>query len=378
MSVSTYHHNTTVTKPVNRIGFLLLDNFTMLALASAVDPLRMANQLTGKELYDWYTISENGQTVTASDGISVIPDSSMADAPLLDTLIVVGGVNITRSFTSKQIYWLQSLARKHVKLGGVCTGPYLLAEAGLLDGYQCSVHWECIATLQERHPRVSCLNHLFVIDRDRMTCSGGSVPLDMMITMIQKDYGRELGSSISEMFICDRVRGDSDYQRIPLKHMIGTAQPKLVEAITLMEANIEETIELDELASYVGLSRRQLERLFQKYLHCSPSKYYLKLRLYRARQLLRQTSMSIIEIATACGFVSSPHFSKCYRIHIGISPKAERVGTQGVALSNVPLVAAAIGQQNVVDLMEYNMTPLRSSKVLFEAQHEPTYGSVSL
>ncbi|MFC3024419.1 AraC family transcriptional regulator [Vibrio zhugei] len=117
MSVSTYHHNTTVTKPVNRIGFLLLDNFTMLALASAVDPLRMANQLTGKELYDWYTISENGQTVTASDGISVIPDSSMADAPLLDTLIVVGGVNITRSFTSKQIYWLQSLARKHVKLG---------------------------------------------------------------------------------------------------------------------------------------------------------------------------------------------------------------------------------------------------------------------
>ncbi|WP_261809184.1 GlxA family transcriptional regulator [Vibrio zhugei] len=204
------------------------------------------------------------------------------------------------------------------------------------------------------------------------------MPLDMMITMIQKDYGRELGSSISEMFICDRVRGDSDYQRIPLKHMIGTAQPKLVEAITLMEANIEETIELDELASYVGLSRRQLERLFQKYLHCSPSKYYLKLRLYRARQLLRQTSMSIIEIATACGFVSSPHFSKCYRIHIGISPKAERVGTQGVALSNVPLVAAAIGQQNVVDLMEYNMTPLRSSKVLFEAQHEPTYGSVSL
>ncbi|SJL83810.1 GlxA family transcriptional regulator [Vibrio palustris] len=378
MSVSNYKLNTTVTKPVNRIGFLLLDNFTMLALASAVDPLRMANQLTGKELYDWYTITENGQMVTASDGINVTPDCSMVDAPVLDTLIVVGGVNITRSFTSKQVSWLQSLARKHVRLGGVCTGPYLLAEAGLLDGYQCSVHWECLATLQERHPRVSCLNHLFVIDRDRMTCSGGSVPLDMMITMIQKDYGRELGSSISEMFICDRVRGENDYQRIPLKHMIGTAQPKLVEAITLMEANIEETIELDELAVYVGLSRRQLERLFQKYLHCSPSKYYLKLRLYRARQLLRQTSMSIIEIATACGFVSSPHFSKCYRIHIGISPKAERVGTQGAALTNVPLVAAAMGEANVVNMLEYNMAPLRSSKVLFEAQHEPTYGSVSL
>lgn len=335
MSVSINQFDGSSNKEVNRIGFLLLDNFTMLAFSSAVEPMRMANQLTGKELYDWYVISEDGDYVEASDGITIKPDCSMADAPQLDTLIVVGGVNITRSFTRKQVTWLQSLARKHVGLGGVCTGAYVLAEAGLLDGYQCSVHWECLATLQERHPRVNCLNHLFVIDRDRMTCSGGSVPLDMMITMIQKDYGRELGSSISEMFICDNIRGESDTQRIPLKHTIGTAQPKLVEAIILMEANIEETIELDELAVYVGLSRRQLERLFQKYLQCSPSKYYLKLRLNRARQLLRQTSMSIIEIATACGFVSSPHFSKCYRVHIGISPKAERLGTHSAAVANV-------------------------------------------
>ncbi len=378
MSVSMNMFDEKSNKEVNRIGFLLLNNFTMLALASAVDPLRMANQLTGKELYDWYTITEDGSQVRASDGITITPDCSMSEAPQLDTLIVVGGVNITRSYTRRQISWLQSLARKHVRLGAVCTGPYLLAEAGLLDGYQCSVHWECLATLQEQHPRVNCLNHLFVIDRDRMTCSGGSVPLDMMITMIQKDYGRELGSGISEMFICDRVRGENDYQRIPLKHMIGTAQPKLSEAITLMEANIEETIELDELAGYVGLSRRQLERLFQKYLHCSPSKYYLKLRLYRARQLLRQTSMSIIEIATACGFVSSPHFSKCYRIHIGISPKAERLGTQGVDMADIQLTPVALNRPNVMDMMQYNIAPLRSSKVLFEAQYEPTYGSVSV
>ncbi|WP_319534336.1 GlxA family transcriptional regulator [uncultured Vibrio sp.] len=377
MSVSINQFDGSSNKEVNRIGFLLLDNFTMLAFSSAVEPMRMANQLTGKELYDWYVISEDGDNVEASDGITIQPDCSMADAPQLDTLIVVGGVNITRSFTRKQVTWLQSLARKHVGLGGVCTGAYVLAEAGLLDGYQCSVHWECLATLQERHPRVNCLNHLFVIDRDRMTCSGGSVPLDMMITMIQKDYGRELGSSISEMFICDNIRGESDTQRIPLKHTIGTAQPKLVEAIILMEANIEETIELDELAVYVGLSRRQLERLFQKYLQCSPSKYYLKLRLNRARQLLRQTSMSIIEIATACGFVSSPHFSKCYRVHIGISPKAERLGTHSAAVSNVSVAPPALESNTIVDLMQFD-TPLRSSKVLFEAQHEPTYGSISI
>lgn len=378
MSVSINQFDCSSNKEVNRIGFLLLDNFTMLAFSSAVEPMRMANQLTGKELYDWYVITEDGDDVEASDGITIKPDCSMADAPQLDTLIVVGGVNITRSYTRKQVTWLQSLARKHVGLGGVCTGAYVLAEAGLLDGYQCSVHWECLATLQERHPRVNCLNHLFVIDRDRMTCSGGSVPLDMMITMIQKDYGRELGSSISEMFICDNIRGESDTQRIPLKHTIGTAQPKLVEAIILMEANIEETIELDELAVYVGLSRRQLERLFQKYLQCSPSKYYLKLRLNRARQLLRQTSMSIIEIATACGFVSSPHFSKCYRMHIGISPKAERLGTHSAAVANVNVAPPAIESDTIVDLMQFDTTPLRSSKALFEAQHEPTYGSISV
>lgn len=375
MSVSINQFDYSSNKEVNRIGFLLLDNFTMLAFSSAVDPMRMANQLTGKELYDWYVISEDGEDVESSDGITVRPDCSMADAPQLDTLIVVGGVNITRSFTRKQITWLQSLARKHVVLGGVCTGSYVLAEAGLLDGYQCSVHWECLATLQERHPRVNCLNHLFVIDRDRMTCSGGTVPLDMMITMIQKDYGRELGSSISEMFICDNIRGENDTQRIPLKHTVGTAQPKLVEAIILMEANIEEIIELDELAMYVGLSRRQLERLFQKYLQCSPSKYYLKLRLNRARQLLRQTSMSIIEIATACGFVSSPHFSKCYRVYIGISPKAERLGTHSAAVAVTP---PALETDTIVDLMQFNTTPIRSSKVLYEAKHEPTYGSVSI
>ncbi len=378
MSVSTDFIDGKSNKEVSRIGFLLLNNFTMLALASAVDPLRMANQLTGKELYDWYIISEDGSTVTASDGIVVTPDTSMSEAPKLDTVIVVGGVNIVRSYTRRQVTWLQSLARKHVRLGGVCTGPYLLAEAGLLDGYQCSVHWECLATLQERHPRVHCLNHLFVIDRDRMTCSGGSVPLDMMITMIQKDFGRELGSSISEMFICDRVRGENDYQRVPLKHMLGTAQPKLVEAITLMEANIEEVIELDELAVYVGLSRRQLERLFQKYLQCSPSKYYLKLRLYRARQLLRQTTMSIIEIATACGFVSSPHFSKCYRLHIGISPKTERIGSQGAPLVESEPIATGINAPNVIDIMGSSLAPLRSSQALYEAQHEPTYGSISV
>lgn len=362
------------------IGFLLLDNFTMIALASAVEPLRMANQLSGRELYNWHTLSEDGAQVMASDGIRITPDSSIADAPPLDTVIVVGGVNITRSFSRRQVSWLQSMARKHILIGGVCTGPYMLAEAGLLDGYDCSAHWECIASLQEAFPKVRCTNHLFVIDRDRMTCSGGTVPLDMMLNMIKRDFGYQLTAGISEMFICDRVRNESDYQRIPLRHVLGTTQPKLVEAVSLMESNIEEAIELDELAGYVGLSRRQLERLFQKYLQCSPSKYYLKLRLFRARQLLKQTSMSIIEIAAACGFVSTPHFSKCYREHIGIPPREERSGMRSQERSQTvtPLVTTALpGLNQKGDQVPRTNSEL-AMRALNEAQFEPTYGSVSL
>ena len=155
---------------------------------------------------------------------------------------------------------------------------------------------------------------LFSIDRNRFTSSGGTAPMDMMLHLIGREHGRELSAAISEMFIYERIRNEQDHQRVPLKHMLGTNQPKLQEIVALMEANLEEPIDLDELAVYVNVSRRQLERLFQKYLHCSPSRYYLKLRLIRARQLLKQTSMSIIEVASVCGFVSTPHFSALPRV----------------------------------------------------------------
>lgn len=306
------------------IGFLLLDNFTLISLASAIEPLRMANQLSGRDLYRWVTISKDGKPTHASDGICIPADSSIQDAPRVDSIIVCGGIDIQHSVTREHVQWLQQLAQKQKGLGAICTGTWALAKAGVLDGCECSVHWECLTAMRELFPRVKVSTRLFTFDQNRFTSSGGTSPLDMMLQMINREHGRELAVGISEMFIYERIRNEQDHQRVPLKHTLGTQQPKLQKVAELMEANVEEPITLDELAVYADVSRRQLERLFQKYLNCSPSRYYLNLRLMRARQLLKQTSMSIIEIASVCGFVSTPHFSKCYREYFNIPPRDER------------------------------------------------------
>lgn len=357
------------------LGFLLLDNFTLISLASAIEPLRMANQLAGRELYRWYTLTHDGSPVRASDGLQVTPDASTAIPLSLDWVVVCGGVGPQHSVTREHIYWLQAQSRQLRRIGAVCTGSWALAKARLLDHYETSIHWECLAAMQEAFPKVALTTRLFSIDRDRFTASGGTAPLDMMLNLIGRDHGRELAAGISEMFIYDRVRNEQDQQRVPLKHVLGTTQPKLLEIVALMESNLEEPIELDDLASYVDVSRRQLERLFQKYLRCSPSRYYLKLRLVRARQLLKQTSLSIIEVASVCGFVSTPHFSKCYREYFGVPPRDERTGVQarqgrdgGSRYVPTPRAAEASGNEPV------------SSAVLAlaHAKGEPTFASVPL
>jgi len=307
------------------VAFLLQANFTMLALSSAIEPMRMANQLSGENLYRWTVLSEDGHAVTASDGLRVEVDSCINHYVEFDTVLVCGGVDIKGTVTRKVLSWLFHLSRCNIVLGGICTGSYLLAKAGLLDGYQCTIHWELLASCQEEFPLVKNSNQLFVFDRNRMTCSGGTAPIDMMLQVISNEYGKALATAISDMFSLENIRDENDQQRIPLQHIVGAPQSKLQDVVALMGANIEETLSLDELSSYVNLSRRQLERLFQKHLDCSPHRYYIQIRLGKSRQLLKQTSMSITEIALACGFISTPHFSKCYRNSFSIVPRDERI-----------------------------------------------------
>lgn len=353
------------------IGFLLLDNFTLISLASAIEPLRMANQLSGRELYRWFTLSLDGAGVRASDGLMVTPDASTTVPLSLDMVMVCGGIAPTQSVTNGHVSWLRAQSRHLRRFGSVCTGAWALARAGLLDGYEVSTHWECQAALQEAYPGIRLTSKLFTMDRDRCTASGGTAPMDMVLTMIGHDHGRELAAGISDMFVHDRVRGEQDQQRVPLKHVLGTTQPRLQEIVTLMENNLEEPIDLDELASYVSLSRRQLERMFQRNLHCSPSRYYMRLRLNRARQLLKQTSMSIIDIAAACGFVSTPHFSKCYRECFGIPPREERLGWSGFSpvVGSQPAPLPLLGGGAAMEPVSSAMAALD------QARGEPTYGT---
>ena len=309
-------------------GFLLLDDFTLISTSSAIETLRMANRVAGSRVYSWRTISRDGGAVTASDGLSVNADFGIGDeiqSRTVDAIVVCGGEGVERFAAKPVLRWLRACSGRGLALGSTCTGSYVLAKAGLLDGYRCSIHWENYAALTLGFPKITVSRSIYTIDRGRFTSSGGTAPMDMMLYFVRSELGTEISAGVADQFVHERIRDTRDRQHIPLRHVVGGKSTKLVTAVELMESNIREPFSQIELASYVGLSRRQLQRLFQKYLLCSPSHYYLQLRLERARQLLFQTELSIVEIAAQTGFVSSSHFSTTYKELYGNTPSADRV-----------------------------------------------------
>ncbi|WP_261841135.1 GlxA family transcriptional regulator [Aliamphritea ceti] len=307
-----------------RFGFLLLPNFSLIAFSAAIEPLRMANWVTGEDCYETVLISHDGDAVASSFGVQTLVDCSLATMPTLDAVFVCGASPIARTGNEAIIAWLRRQANTSLSIGGIGTGSYILACAGLLNDHRATIHWWDMASLKSEFPQTQVMNTLFEIDGKRYTCSGGTASMDMMLFLIGQHFDMSLASAISEQFICERMRAGDDQQRIPLKNRIGASQPKLIEAVSLMEANLEEPLSSEDLAELVGISRRHLERLFKQHLQTVPSKHYLELRLERARQLLRQSDKPAAEIGTACGFSSASYFSTAYRNHYGVSPREER------------------------------------------------------
>jgi len=309
---------------VSHFGFLTLENFSMIALSNAIEVLRMANYISKQTLYRWSVITLDGTPATASNGLPLTPTLTLEQVGLPDILFVCGGINIRDAVDDKLVFFLQQVARKGVMMGGLCTGSYALVKAGLVNGYRCAIHWENMSALREEFSRVIFTDGLFAADRDRFTCSGGTAPIDMMLHLTANRYGKTLAAEISAQFILERVRDADHHQHIPTAARLGFSRKELIRAAELMETHIEDPLPMDEIALRVGLSQRQLQRMFKHYMNLSPIQYYLQLRLRRARELLLQTNMSIMSVTVACGFHSSCHFSKAYRDQFGYSPSSER------------------------------------------------------
>ena len=309
---------------INRFVFFLLPKFSLIAFTAAIEPLRLANRMAGRTIYAWRLASADGNSETCSGGVTVNVDSGLADVDREETIIFCGGVDIDKASRPEILNWARRQARKGMPIGGLCTATHLLAKAGLIDGRRVTIHWENRESFIERFPDIDLAGTIFAIDRNRYTSAGGTAAADLMLRLIANSHGRDLANAVADQMIYTTVRTDSDEQRLSIPTRIGVRHPKLSAVIKTMEANLEDPISPAKLAEDVGISTRQLERLFRRYLARSPKRYYMELRLQKARNLLMQTDMSVINVALACGFASPSHFSKCYRAHYDTTPYRER------------------------------------------------------
>ena len=314
------------------IVFFLVPNFSMIAFATAIEPLRIANRMLGEEYYTWRLASMDGQPVVASSGVEVAVKTSLkeereslATSRRPSNTFLCSGMNVENAVDKSLFAYIRENKNSGVIIGGLCTAAFLLAAAGLLKGKRCAIHWENLPGFAENFPDVDVYADLYEMDGNTWTCAGGTAALDMMLSMIENDLGEDLVNRVCEQALTDRVRNPNDRQRLPLRARLGVQNAKVLSIIEYMEANIAEPLQLVEIADFVGLSRRQIERLFQQHMGRSPARYYLEIRLDRARHLLMQSTMAVVDVAIACGFVSASHFSKCYREMYGKSPLQERV-----------------------------------------------------
>lgn len=302
------------------VAFILAPKFSMIALYGALEPLRIANRFKG-EAFSWRFVSVNGGAVAASNGIPVQASAKLVAIGKPDLAIVCASYEPEASEKPQLLSGLRRLARAGGLMGAVDTGPFLLAAAGLLDGYRATCHWESLPGFRERFPLVQATDKLYEIDRDRMTCAGGAAAIDMMLAWIGDLHGRALAIDIADQLVHSR---ESEAARLPPAQRYGLDDPRLEAAVRAMEDAIEEPLPADRIAEIAGLSLRQLERLFRTRLGASPKRFYLGLRLEKAERLLTYSRMGVREVAVATGFSSLSRFSRAYKSRYGQPPSRHR------------------------------------------------------
>lgn len=302
----------------------LVEDFTHLAFACAVDPLRIANLLSGKTLYRWSYASADGKTATSSDGTAIVVHHAFADIPVSDRVFVLSGIHMRqkdyRSLTAR----LRFLERSGTQVGALCSGAYALAKAGLLDGRKTAIHWDYHDSFMEEFPQVNLVGNVYVPDEKYITASGGTATADLMLHLIEKDHGYDLSVAVADQMVYNTVRNPTSAQKVSLQSRNGIRNAHLVHAIKIMRDSLDAPQSPSAIASQLGISTRQLERLFGKYLNTAPKKYLMEMRLEKAQHLLLQTEMSVTEVALSCGFDNPGSLSRAYRTAFGISPTMQR------------------------------------------------------
>ncbi|MBB3143253.1 GlxA family transcriptional regulator [Halomonas organivorans] len=312
-----------LTPPVpapERIGFLLLPRFAMVAFFSAIEPLRIANRISGETLFAWHLISRDGEPVVASNGMTLAADHALAEAPASPSLAVCASFEPEAVVDATLIAWLRERAAAGCLLGGMDTGCFALAAADLLDDQTVTLHWESLPEFRARFPRVDAVESLYEVTPEGFSCAGGSSAIDMSLDLIRRRHGDSLAGRVRDQLLHDQGRRPASRQRDPA----APDDPLLSRAIALMEANLEAPLGIRELATELGLSWRRLDRLFARHLGTSPQRAYLGRRLDHAHRLLRETRHSIMDIALACGFASASSFTRAFRRRHGVTPSELR------------------------------------------------------
>lgn len=308
-----------------KVSFVLLDNFSFMAFSSVIEPMRATNGLIGEDVFVWQQLSVDGEAVKASNQVSVNVDGDLSLLANSELIIICSGNGVERINYRPIGKALNPLKNKEkVTIAGVCTGAYIMAKIGLLDRYRCTIHWENLASFREEMPALIITNNLYEIDGNRITCSGGTAPVDMMLALINQHFGQDVMLAVADQYIYERARPANETQKMAEHMMTSRQSPKLAEAIQIMQNHIDDPLSTHEVAEIAEVSLRQLERLFKKYKDSTPQRYYLFLRLQQARRLLLQTSLSVLQVAIATGFSSQSHFTKCYRDLFRHTPGSER------------------------------------------------------
>lgn len=316
-------------KETRWFGFLLLPQFTLLAFSAALDPLRIANQLAQKPLYGWLAMSEDGRAVSSSSGVDVDVHTRLDDLNPDTYLFVCSGNNGIKLATERVLGRIRHHVRFGGHAGGICTGAATLARAGLLKGKTFTLHWENQPGFVEAFPDLAPTAQRFEKDGALLTCGGGVAATEMMISLITEDYGEDFAIAVSDMCLNGPDIRTRSEQRSSIAKAISSRNPRVLAVLRAMYQNIENPLTLDELAACAGISRRQIERQFRQLLNEAPAQTYRNIRLERARTLLMDTNMSVLEVAIASGFNSNGVFSRHYKERYNETPFGHRGRIRG-------------------------------------------------